>query len=190
MSLQVIGGTLKGKRLFAPDGRDIRPTAGRVREALFNILADKIPYAAVLDLYAGTGAMGIEALSRGAYRAVFVDTGPDALAAIEKNIRVCNLSFNARVVNRDATTDLSDLATPGRRFDIVFIDPPYRQKLINATLQALARSDLLNTEAVIIAEHSKHERVTPEICAANGFDLKDHRKYGKSLVSLMQNIIK
>lgn len=188
MSLNVIGGSLRGKRLFSPEGRDIRPTAGRVREALFNILADKIREAVVLDLFAGTGAMGIEALSRGAARAVFVDAGETALAAIEKNIRACNLSAQARVVNRDATGNLRDLAPSDHGFDIVFMDPPYRQERIAETLQALGQSGILNAAATVTAEHSKHEPVTENICAASGFTLMDQRKYGKSLVSLMRNI--
>lgn len=190
MSLKIIGGRLKGKRLFSPEGRHIRPTAGRVRESLFNILTDDLRQAAVLDLYAGTGAMGIEALSRGAARGVFIDNGLDALAAIEKNLRMCNLAARARVVNCDATGDLGDLDRQGSGFDIVFIDPPYRQALIAKTLQTIGQSNILNVNATVIAEHSKHEQVTESICAANGFALTRQRKYGKSLVSLMRNIIK
>src|SRR5437867_231202 len=141
--MRVIGGTDRGRRLAAPRGFSTRPTAGRVREALFDILGPAVAGMRVLDLFAGTGAIGIEALSRGAARAVFVERGRDALRALRANLAALHLSRDrARVVAGDAVATLPALGRSELPFDLVFLDPPYATTVARV-LEALARGPLL-----------------------------------------------
>src|SRR6516225_10331028 len=128
MSLQMrlTGGTDRGRRLFVPRGARTRPTASKVREAIFNILGP--PPGAVLDLYAGTGSLGLEALSRGAPAAVFVEREPAALAALRRNLRETGLDEKATVLGSDVRTALRRLVTGGQKFSWVFLDPPYARE--------------------------------------------------------------
>lgn len=123
--MRVIAGKAKGRQLAAPRGRITRPTSDRVREALFSILGARVPGSRVLDLYAGTGALGIEALSRGAAHATFVDRDARAVAVIRMNLANCGLAHDATVVRADVRAALRDLARRGETFDLVFFDPPY-----------------------------------------------------------------
>lgn len=125
--MRVVAGLAGGRRLQAPAGRKVRPTSERVREALFNALGsmEAVEGAAVVDLYAGTGALGIEALSRGAVSATFVDADPQAVRSIKENLRATGLAERGRVVQADALRFLADAATGDTRFDIAFADPPY-----------------------------------------------------------------
>ncbi len=194
MSLKIIGGDFRGKRLVSPAGRLVRPTAGRVREALFAILSPVLPGATVLDLFAGSGAMGLEALSRGAAKAVFIETAPAALTAIKKNIDACHLHDRTRVRSQDATGDLSDLKPlvskrsngPEGKFDLVFLDPPYRCGFARPALTSLAHSKILTPGATIIMEHCRHEPIDEKVRTVLGMQLTDRRRYGKTLVSFMK----
>ena len=127
MSIRVVSGAAKGRRLASPAGEATRPTPNRVREAVFNSLysLDAIEGARVLDLYAGTGALGIEALSRGAAEAVFVESDPSVAAVLRSNLETTGLADRAAVMVTDADTALAGLAREGRRFDLALIDPPY-----------------------------------------------------------------
>ncbi len=125
----MIAGRLRGRRLRAARGRDVRPTADRVREALFSILSGVIPDARVLDLYAGTGALAIEALSRGAREATCVERDTDALAALERNVEELDLSGRLRVMRADALETCRRLAEETDAYDVVLCDPPYRTAL-------------------------------------------------------------
>jgi 16S rRNA (guanine966-N2)-methyltransferase len=122
--MRIIAGEYKGRRLVAPPGTATRPTSDRVREALFSILGARVEDADVLDLFAGSGALGIEALSRGAQKATFVDNAPAALTTIRRNLEGVQ---GATVVRRDARAFLRDARENGRQYDLVFLDPPYRQ---------------------------------------------------------------
>jgi 16S rRNA (guanine(966)-N(2))-methyltransferase RsmD len=122
--VRIIAGSRRGHTIQAPKGLDTRPTSDRVRENVFNIVAPWVEGARVLDLYAGSGAMGLEALSRGAERAVFVESDPEAVRAIERNLDKLGLT-GARVVRRDAVTGLGQEAGAGRKYDLVLADPPY-----------------------------------------------------------------
>ena len=127
MSIRVVSGAAKGRRLASPAGEATRPTPNRVREAVFNSLysLDAIEGARVLDLYAGTGALGIEALSRGAAEAVFVESDPAVAAVLRSNLETTGLADRAAVMVTDADTALAGLAREGRRFDLALLDPPY-----------------------------------------------------------------
>jgi 16S rRNA (guanine966-N2)-methyltransferase len=181
MVLRIIGGELRGKKLTSIKGDLTRPTADRVREAIFNILAFHISRATVLDLFAGTGALGIEALSRGASSAVFIDNSRDALSVIEKNIHACRLESRSSVLKRDILKQSGNI-TDGRNFSLVLLDPPYHKNFIRPALSALEASDQLKENARIVIEHSILEKIPQDIRCLK---LTDQRKYGKTSVSFM-----
>lgn len=145
------GGSLRGRRLRAPRGDATRPTADRVRESLFAWLPD-LADARVLDLYAGTGSLGIEALSRGARRAVFVERGRPALAALEANLADLALAPRCRVLRSEVRAALSRLAREGERFDAIFLDPPYGMQDAAEGLHAVAAHALLTPEGTLVLE--------------------------------------
>ena len=173
--MRVVGGRLKGRNLASPSSRDIRPTADRLRESLFNILVhaydDPIADARVLDLFAGTGALGIEALSRGAGFALFVDDGAEARALLRENVAVLGLGGTSKIFRRDATK-LGE-AHPVAPFSLAFLDPPYGQGLAAAALASARAGGWLMPEALIVVEEAtKAEFVSPE-----GFREIDRRRY-------------
>lgn len=178
--MRIIGGDLKGRKLRPIRGRTIRPTSDRLRESLFNILGDRVTNAMVLDLYAGTGALGIEALSRGARFAVFVDRYRGALSAVAENLRQCGIQDRARVVRWDILRGLSCIRDHRPPFTLVFMDPPYEQNLVAPALNHLAESEALASKSLIIVEHSVHEPV-PD--SSENWTFTDQRRYGKTLVS-------
>jgi 16S rRNA (guanine966-N2)-methyltransferase len=151
--MRVIAGQYGGRRLQAPPGAATRPTADRVREALFSILGARVTEARVLDLFAGAGGVGLEALSRGAGHATRVERDARALAALRANVEVLGLGALARVRRGDVLRELLALYEAGERFDVVFLDPPYEAGLVAATLQALGGGGLLMNEAVVVAQH-------------------------------------
>ncbi|MDY6832009.1 MAG: 16S rRNA (guanine(966)-N(2))-methyltransferase RsmD [Thermodesulfobacteriota bacterium] len=189
MALTVIGGTLKGRRLFSPTGMAVRPTSGRVREALFSIFMHETPGATVLDLFAGTGALAIEALSRGAARAVLIDNTPAALAVIQKNIQACGLQAAARAIRHDAAQDLACLPSLGMAFDLVFMDPPYKSGAIGRILENLRASRTLLPGAWVAAEHSHRTTAEAAACDGRDFTLTDQRRYGKTVVSFFRYMV-
>ena len=186
MPLRVVGGGLRGRRLSTVPGLRTRPTADRTREAVFNILGAAVRGARVLDLFAGTGAYGIEALSRGARCAAFVESDRAALAVLRRNIEACRLLEHTRVVGRDALDRLDGLTQEGCRFNLVFIDPPYRRAMIPPALAALDRSGCLEKGAEIVAEHGADEPLGDILPA---FRLDDRRRYGKTIVSFLEYVV-
>ncbi|MDK2888403.1 MAG: rRNA (guanine966-N2)-methyltransferase [Thermoanaerobacter sp.] len=151
--MRVIAGIARKRNLKVPRGWSGRPTADRVKESLFNILGPRVPGSRFLDLYAGTGNVGIEALSRGAARAVFVERDKRAVKAIRDNLMQVGLAGKAEVLPQDVLGVLKQLE--GQRFDIIFMDPPYGQGLEIPTLEAIDRYGLLADGGVIVAESSK-----------------------------------
>jgi 16S rRNA (guanine966-N2)-methyltransferase len=152
--VRVIAGSAKGRRLATIRTLALRPTADRVREALFNILGVGIDGAAILDLFAGSGAVGLEALSRGARLATFVEIHAPACRLIEKNLRLCGLDEHAVVWCDDVLSVLPTLKQkPGQTFDVIFLDPPYMAALVEDALQQLGDGRLLSADGQVIAEH-------------------------------------
>ena len=164
----------------------MRPTSDRLREAIFSILSGSIEGAVVLDLFAGTGALGIEALSRGARKGFFIDHSYEAIALISRNIRLCRLENRSTVIRWDIAGNLNCLHKYEQTYDLVFLDPPYDRGLIRPTLQALCRHRLLGSCARLVVEHSLSEEVSalPEALA-----VADTRKYGKTLVSFLFAVV-
>jgi 16S rRNA (guanine(966)-N(2))-methyltransferase RsmD len=161
--VRVIAGSAKGRRLTTLRTLALRPTPDRVREALFNILGERIVDAAVLDLFAGSGAIGLEALSRGAHVAVFVEVHEPACRLIDKNLLRCGLQEQAVVWCRDVLQAIPALKTQKRMFDVIFLDPPYQTSLLEETLQQLGDGCMLTAAGQVIAEHF-FKRVLPERC--------------------------
>ncbi|MBI4641954.1 MAG: 16S rRNA (guanine(966)-N(2))-methyltransferase RsmD [Candidatus Tectomicrobia bacterium] len=151
--MKILGGSNKGRKLKSFHGLDIRPTPNRVKESLFNTLGAKISGSDFLDLFAGAGGVGIEALSRGAGQVVFVDQSRKALALIRQNLALCKSEGKAEILGIDIFEALKLLSVQGARFDIVFLDPPYRSLLHDSTLIELSRKDFLKPEGIVIAEH-------------------------------------
>lgn len=178
--MRVIAGSLRGRKLVSIRGRAIRPTADRVREALFNILGGRPNDAQVLDLFAGTGAMGIEALSRGARRAVFVDRSAPALQVIRRNIALCRLEARSRVVQLDIISGFASLIPDHGAFDLIFIDPPYNRGMIRPTLLQLSESRLQADDALAVVEHDPAEIIDPP---PSGWIPIDQRRYGQTQLS-------
>ncbi len=178
--MRIIGGSARGQRLKAPKGRALRPTAARVKEALFNILPHDLSGAKVLDLFAGTGNVTVEALSRGATEAVLVDASAESAKTIRENLRRLKLADRAKVWIAPVNRALRLLARRGERFDIIFLDPPYDQRLVETTLRLVAREGLLRQTGTLIAEHSIREEIAPRY---DRLALRDQRRYGDTVLS-------
>ncbi|MBU4388467.1 MAG: 16S rRNA (guanine(966)-N(2))-methyltransferase RsmD [Proteobacteria bacterium] len=187
MGLRIIGGELRGRKLYTVPGTLIRPTADRLRESIFNILSNLVKEAVVLDLFAGTGALGIEALSRGAESAVFIDDSKAALSVVERNVQSCAVDNRSQIIRWNIVKNLNCLRSIGSKFDLVFMDPPYNNGMIKPTLINLHDSGSLGNEACIVVEHNYLEPI-PEI--SKQFELIDQRKYGKKLISFMKYVMK
>jgi len=178
--VRVIAGLFRGRRLASVRGR-IRPTADKVREAIFNILgAAAVQEARVLDLFAGTGALGIEALSRGARSAVFVEEHPVALTVLRRNLETLDLMGRSRVQSLPVAAALKKLTARKEQFGLVFLDPPYGSGLALATLEALGPAALLLQPAWVVAECSRRE-ILPEII--NALERFEMRRYGDTQVA-------
>ncbi len=178
--MRVVGGSLRGRPLSGFKGGAIRPTSDRVKEAIFNVLYSRGFFAfhpVVLDLYAGTGALGIEALSRGAERAVFVDSGQQAARLIKKNISRLGLEERAIVLTREALLAMEALEKKAVLFDIVFLDPPYGAGLLDVSLAGALR--VLGPEGIIVAEGPKGVLMEP---GKSGLILLDEKVYGDTAI--------
>ncbi|CAG0971400.1 cobalt-precorrin-6B (C15)-methyltransferase [Anaerolineae bacterium] len=160
---------------------DIRPTSDKVREAVFNILPMEFPFKRVLDLFAGTGAMGLEALSRGAMEATFVDSGSEAITIIRKNIESCGAE--ARVYKSDVKASLKQFSRKGEKFDLIIIDPPYSSTLLREALEAIDSGGLLDSGGVIVAETAKRMALDADLKA---LELFDERRYGDTSVYFLR----
>jgi 16S rRNA (guanine966-N2)-methyltransferase len=182
MGLRVISGSQRGRKLLTVKGMGTRPTADRMREALFNILSNRVIGAHILDLFAGTGAFGIEALSRGATSAVFIDKEKAALSVIIRNIELCGLEERSRVMKWNIALNLKCLEGRMPKFDMVFMDPPYDHGFVQKALTNLYHSNSLTSGAVVVVEHSPAEPVPENFF---GFEMTDQRRYGRTCFSFL-----
>lgn len=180
IELRVIAGSARGKKLLSPEGMDIRPTLDRVKESVFNMIAFDLPDADVLDLFCGSGALGIEALSRGAKHAVMVDSSNKSLAVTAENLSATRLKESAELICSDS---IRYLETTTKTFDIILIDPPYKAGLYEDVLSLIHRKNLLRPEGTIIVE-SAHDD-PPEI-PVGMFSVVREKKYGKVKILLIK----
>ncbi len=164
--MRVIAGLAKGRRLRAPRIPGIRPTSDKVKEALFSILADRVGNSRVLDLFGGTGAIGIEALSRGAREVEFVESDPAAIKVLHKNLEACDFTERAVVHCMDAYRFLKQAAGP---YDLVFADPPYHWKQLKKLLPALSRGDIMGSGSFFVLEHFRKVPVPEGFGSLKGF---------------------
>lgn len=176
--MRVITGKARGVQLKTPEGMTTRPTADRVKEALFSIIQFDLPGARVLDLFGGTGQLGIEALSRGAKSAVFVDAGETACKLIRENLRRTRLEADAKVIRSDY---LEYLKRCRETYDIIFLDPPYAEVFLENALNCIGEIDILQSGGIIIAERPLGKDLNVEL---PGFERSKDYKYGKTLLAV------
>lgn len=184
--MRVIAGKYKGRKLNTPSNHDIRPTADRVKEAMFSILSDRIYGSRVLDLFSGTGSLGIEALSRGAECCVFADLSRESLSLINKNLAHCQVEEETKVLPGDykkVIAGLADKVSSGleRPFDVIILDPPYDREILDKTFELIGNSGLPAKDGVIVAEHRKDIKLPEEF---HGFIKKKERRYGVVILSI------
>ena len=176
--MRVITGKARGVVLKTPEGLQTRPTSDRVKEALFSVINFDIPGKAVLDLFGGTGQLGIEALSRGASHAVFVDAGEDACKLIRENLRRTKLESQAKVVRSDYLAFLKNCRD---KFGIIFLDPPYAELFLENALNFITEIDILQSGGIIVTERPLEKALDLEF---EGYTRSKDYKYGKTLVTL------
>ncbi|MBC2703552.1 16S rRNA (guanine(966)-N(2))-methyltransferase RsmD [Desulfobacula sp.] len=180
--MRIISGSCRGRKLIKLQNHKIRPTSDRTREAIFSILGQKVRKARVLDLFAGTGALGIEALSRGARHTTFIDL---ACHIIHQNLELCRFQENATVISCDIVREPIPESLNGQRFDLIFIDPPYKKGYIEHTLQKESFTDLLDENSIIIAEQFCTENLQLELST---LDIYKQKKYSKTIISFINKI--
>ena len=170
--MRVISGSARGRKLREPKGMDIRPTADHVKEAVFDIIQFRIPGASVLDLFTGTGQLGIEALSRGAARVVMVDQSQEAVKLARENLRICAFEQRAELVCAESVSFLRR----GERFDVIFLDPPYDGDLLDRAIESILRFDILKDNGIMVCE-SRVEKSLPPLSGPYFF--KKEYRYGR-----------
>jgi 16S rRNA (guanine(966)-N(2))-methyltransferase RsmD len=180
--MRVITGSARGVTLKTPEGMVTRPTTDRVKEAMFSIIHFEIPGADVLDLFGGTGQLGIEALSRGAKSAVFVDAGEPACRLIRENLKRTRLEAQARVVRSDY---LAYLERTKEQFDIILLDPPYAEVFLESAIKKITEIDILRQNGIIVAERPLGKELPWEF---PGYDRSKDYKYGNTLLTIYRKV--
>ena len=178
--MRIIAGTLKNRRIKSREGRETRPTLERIKEAIFSIIGEKVADAKFLDLYSGTGNVTFEALSRGAKRAIMIEEDKEALRIIIENINNCGFENISRAYKNDVIRALEILQRKGELFDIIFLDPPYKENISFDTLKKISECKVLKKEGIIISEHGNYEKLPDEI---GDFVKYDERDYNKKILS-------
>ncbi len=176
--MRVISGTAKGKKLYSLEGLQTRPTLDRVKEAEFSKIQFSIKDSEILDLFSGSGALAIEALSRGAKSAVLCDKSKEAIKIINKNLIATKTNEKAKVINKDYLEALKELKNNSKKFDIIFLDPPYNTDYIEKAIDVILQYDLINDNGIIIAETNDINKISKNKNA----EIYDKRKYGKVFV--------
>jgi len=180
--MRIISGTSKGRKLATPKSQSLRPTSDRVKESIFNMLREEIEGGMVLDLFAGTGNLGIEALSRGAKKVIFVEKGRHALGLIQRNLTLFGLEEKSEILPVDANRAIGILKQRGKFFDLIFMDPPYEKGLIEKTLTKLNSHQIYHRDSLLVIEHHRRELLPPII---NRWNLIRQRQMGDTVVSFL-----
>jgi len=176
--MRVITGSAKGKRLLTPEGLETRPTIERVKEAIFSSLYSKVTGAELLDLFAGSGQMGIEALSRGAKSAIFVESNRKTSALIKQNLKNTGFEEKGKVINQDAFKFLENIKPYS--FDLIFLDPPYGKNLINLAVEKIEKLNILKSSGVIVCESDSTDILKESF---GNISLYKRAKYGRVIIS-------
>jgi 16S rRNA (guanine(966)-N(2))-methyltransferase RsmD len=180
--MRIITGTSRGRKLVTLRNQSLRPTSDRVKESIFNILKDKVEGRMVLDLFAGTGNLGIEALSRGAKSAVFVEKGRQALRLIQRNLAQLGLEGRSEVLPKDVSRAIGILKQRGECFDLILMDPPYQKGLVQNTLTKLSSHPIYHRSSILVIEHNRREPLPHD---TGGWDLTRQRRIGDTVVSFL-----
>jgi 16S rRNA (guanine966-N2)-methyltransferase len=183
--MRIISGTSRGRKLATPRSLSLRPTSDRVKESIFNILQDKVDGRVVLDLFAGTGNLGIEALSRGAKRAVFVEKGRHAIQLIQRNLAQLGFGEKSEILEKDVNRAIGILKQRGECFDLVFMDPPYQKGWIENTLMKLGSHPIYGSGSILVVEHNRREPLPHRLV---GWDLIRQRRIGDTVLSFLTRL--
>jgi len=182
--MRVIAGSAKGTKLIAPNGTETRPTVDRIKETIFNIIAPMIYDSAFLDLFSGTGAIGIEALSRGAKYAVFVENNKDCIVIMSKNLDNAKFVDRAQIVNATCESAIRNFTLQNKKFDIIFLDPPYNKNCAEQTIEAIMNGGILNDEGLLIVEQATTEPKP----IFNSLEIVKEKKYKTTSVYFLKKL--
>lgn len=174
--MRIISGTARGTKLYTLEGNETRPTLDRVKESLFSIIQFQIPNAVVLDLFSGSGALALEALSRGAKRAILCDCSPKAIAVIQKNVNKTHFTEKAKIICKDFKSCLNSLT---EKADLIFIDPPYQKNIAVEAVKLIEQKDLLTKNGLIILETDNEERDIEQIKTLTKLQMCNLKSYGR-----------
>ncbi|SHJ58635.1 16S rRNA (guanine(966)-N(2))-methyltransferase RsmD [Tepidibacter formicigenes] len=178
--MRVISGSARGLKLKSPKGMDVRPTTDRVKESVFNIINNRLIDSFVLDIFSGTGSLGIEALSRGAQKCTFIDSSKESIKVIKENIEKARVNDKSEVILSDAISAINKLGVRRDKFDIIFMDPPYLKNLIEPVLEEISKKNILEEDGIIIVEHDTKDELLEEI---NNLYKYREKKYGNTTIS-------
>lgn len=182
-TLRIISGSAKGRNIDTPKGNATRPTADRVKESIFSIIQARMPDSYILDLFAGSGSLGLEAISRGAKEAIFIEKEWTSFLTVKKNIHSLSFDSQCRVYQTDFQNALKQLHIQHEMFDIIFLDPPYLKGLLTIAIEEIVNKNLLNDNGIIIAEHMAQDMVFSK---EGLYIVKDTRSYGNTAVSFIE----
>lgn len=180
MTLRVISGKARGLKLNTPKNEDVRPTTDRVKESLFNIISLYIIDSKVLDLFAGTGSLGIECLSRGAQKCVFVDVSKESIEIVKSNVKKARVENESIIINCDFKEAIKRLQVKNEKFDVIFMDPPYYKDMFVKGLENIENADLLSEEGIIIIEHDTKDVFPDNI---GKLEKDKSKKYGNTTLT-------
>ena len=186
--MRIISGTARGTKLYTLEGQATRPTLDRVKESLFNIIYDKIEDSVVLDLFSGSGAIGLEFASRGARKVYLCDKSKEACKIIEKNIEKTHLAEKVELFNTDFLNTIKKLEN--KKVDIVYLDPPYKTDFIEMAMKELIKANILEENTIIIAETDEKDRIIKNIEEIKEIQIIDQRKYGRANILFLERMRK
>lgn len=184
--MRIISGTAKGTKLYTLEGLNTRPTLDRVKEALFNIIQNEIIDSKVLDLFSGSGAIGLEFASRGAKEVYLCDNSKEAFKIIEKNIQKTHLEAKVKLFNDDFISLISKIKN--EKFDIIYLDPPYKTDYIQKAIYELIKNKNIQDDTLIIAETDEEEKIIKQINELEKIDIINKRKYGRAYILFLKKI--
>lgn len=178
--MRIIAGEARGRQLYTPKNNDIRPTGDRVKGSIFNMIGSYIDDAVIIDLFAGTGNLGLEAISRGASKVYFIDKSSKSLEIVKKNIDVTGFKKYCHLIHGDFEKALANI---NEKVDVFFIDPPYNKGYITVCLKHITAYDMLSSNGIVVIEHSLKEKINDNL-NRYGLDLFKQKKYGTTMVSI------
>lgn len=177
--MRIISGSAKGRKILPPDGMQTRPTLDRIKESIFNIIQNRVRDSVVIDVFAGTGSLGLEAVSRGAVECYLVDKHPTTFNRLKQNVENLKFENECRCLNMDSYDALREVARKNKIFDLIFIDPPYAKELIPPAMDIVTKEGLLKRDGLIVTKIDSSEEIYE---GNNNIVLIEHRKYGNTTV--------